>query len=96
MYNYVDAKGNTIKAGDRVRIVFTLPIKVDFATEGKVICINDPDGDVDDYGRTVAINPTIEVLFDDEDTDTFIMGWTGNYWNEEAPFQTDDVEVING
>lgn len=95
MYNYVDAKGNTIKAGDRVRIVMP-PMKVDFATEGKVISISDPDGDTNDYGRVVAIPPQIEILFDDGDTDTYVMSWASTgWWDENAPFVTEEVEVID-
>lgn len=63
---------------------------------GVILGISDPDGDVDDYGRTIGIAPRVTVLFDDGSDDRFIASWTAKGpWDEDAPYQCDDVTAIS-
>jgi hypothetical protein len=84
-----DADGKRLLVGSRVRCGDDL---------GVVTAISDPDGDVDDYGRSVGINPKVSVDFDDGSEDSFttfmhIRGWV-DYMREDLPFRCEDVELI--
>jgi hypothetical protein len=68
---YVDAKGNEIVQGDRVRIAGLDDYSGDPSPFGEIVELLPADGDVDDYGRSVLVPPTITVKFDDGDEDRF-------------------------
>lgn len=96
LYGYVDGKGKRVKAGDRVVVAGYDP-----ATEireecfGTVSEIVDPDGDVNDEGRAVGINPRVKVDFEDGSEDSFVGHWTcSGPGDEGAPFRFDDIEVV--
>jgi hypothetical protein len=81
----IDWQGQQIKVGQRVKVG---------DERGIVVSISDPDGDVDSYGRTVGINPSIEVRFPG-DTERFGTTWTATGpWDEDAPYECEDVEVV--
>jgi len=95
-----DDKNNAITLGTRVRLT---PYQYNRISDpedfGVVTAISDPDGDVDDYGRTVGINPSVTVLFDDGTEDSFtthcenaqsvFYDYANPYWKCE------DVEVVD-
>lgn len=66
---YQDAYGNSLKRGDRVRMRLHPTDEPEPCDYGVITEIYDPDGDVDDEGRTIGIPPAIVVEFD-------IPGWT--------------------
>lgn len=96
----VDMNDKPIQVGSRVTI----------GTEHvwTVTRITDPDGDVDDDGRSIAIPPYIYVRLDgteipdtatglspDGEYANFRTYFTGRgWWDEDAPFACDDLEVI--
>jgi hypothetical protein len=68
---YHDANGEPIDKGDRVRIAG--PHKIPSPeSSGVILSISDPDGDVDDEGRSVYYPPRVTVLFDIGDEDYFL------------------------
>jgi hypothetical protein len=83
--HYIDANGRPFEEGSRVHVC-------DYP--GTVTRITDPDGDVDDEGRTIGINPKVTVLFDDGSDDTYSTSYTGTGPDQDAPWQCDDLEVI--
>ncbi len=81
---YIDALGNEFKVGDRV---------VDGQGLGTVISVSDPDGDVDDEGRSIYISPKATVRFDNGDEEVYSSFWTATGpHDEDAPWQFDDFE----
>lgn len=90
----VDDEGREIRAGERVRLAgWPRPGEHDAAqAHGIVLCVTDPDGDVDDEGRSYGIPPQVEVRFDDGVEDSFRTTWLGGFY-EDAPFRVDDVEA---
>lgn len=65
---------------------------------GRVTDITEPDGDVDDYGRSIAVGPFVTVRFDNGQEDTFtayaVIGGWGDYMREDLPYRCDDLELI--
>lgn len=57
---------------------------------GTVTCITEPEGDVDDEGRSIGINPRITVLFDDGVKDDFNTSYQGS-WYDDGKFVCEDV-----
>jgi hypothetical protein len=107
---YTDANGLEINVGDCVKMAgwpwadvptsehtaLTLagePL-TPFEACGRVTAIDDPDGDVDDEGRSVAIPPRVSVRFDDGTTDRYSGHWLGSWGDEDAPFEFEDLERI--
>jgi len=87
LYKYTDANGNELHKGDRIRV------GLDFGT---IVEISDPDGDTNAYGDIVGINPVLTVEFDDGERFNYTMFWQAKGpWDEDAPFQSDDVEKEN-
>jgi len=83
-YKITDYKGNELHKGDRIRVGMDL---------GTIVEISDPDGDTNSYGELVGINPTITVEFADGERENYTLNWTAKGpWDEDAPFQSDDVE----
>ena len=84
--NVVDANDVPIKVGSRVTI----------GTEHvwTVTRITDPDGDVDDEGRSIAIPPYVHVTHEgtEESWRTYFTGQ--GWWDDEAPFACDDLTVL--
>lgn len=105
---YQDANGVSIGRDTRVRIAGSG--KPDFETNGNppefftgvIVVISDPDGDVDDEGRSIGIPPAATVLFDDGEEDTFTGEVPREYYPEMAygymegpiPYVFEDIEVI--
>jgi hypothetical protein len=87
--HHVDANERTIEVGTRVRIA-GVP---DDLPHGVVTRISDPDGDADDEGRPIGINPRVFVKFDDSDEDSFTTSWTGTYAGDEGSWMCDELEV---
>jgi len=88
-YRYLDCNGVEIRKGDKVRV------GPDPGDVGTILSISDPDGDVDEYGRTVGINPSVKVQFPDCD-DSFMCAWqaTGPWDDDNPDWQCDDVEKV--
>lgn len=81
---YIDTNGVEFKVGDRVN---------DGRGSGVVESVSDPDGDVDDEGRSITIPPRALVKFDDGEDDYFTSYWTAQGpWDDDAPWQFDDLE----
>ena len=82
----VDADDRPVYVGSRVR-VGTVHVWT-------VIQITDPDGDVDDEGRSIAIPPYVRLECDGE-TYSARTYYTGQgWWDDDAPFKCDDLEVV--
>lgn len=89
-FRVVDANGLEITLGSRVDAG-------DLSYRGVVTTISDPDGDVNDYGLAVAINPSVAVVFDDRTEDSFGTSWLAmGPGDEDAPYECGDLEVIDG
>jgi hypothetical protein len=91
-YSVVDWKDQEIRVGLRC-------LYGDDVVE--VTAISDPDGDVDDYGRSIMIYPYISIRFMNGDVDkTGSVRITPITWADypDGPnfelFQVDDLEVI--
>jgi hypothetical protein len=85
-----DADGSLIEVGTRIAAASgTISDKNGMRTYdipgGVIKEISDPDGDVDDEGRTIGINPQVTVLYDDgeEDTYTTFYDWQSGEWTCE-------------
>ena len=74
MDSCLDYHGNEIKKGDRV-CIYGYSHREDF--RGTVQVITDPDGDADDWGRSIYIYPRVTVLFDDGQEDSFTTTFKG-------------------
>ena len=90
----VDANDKPIEVGSRV-LIGTEIVWV-------VTQITDPDGDVDDEGRTIGIPPYVHVEWRDslgtaQEKDQLRTYWTAQgWWDEGAPYKCDDLEVVDG
>lgn len=64
---------------------------------GVVTTITDCDGDLDEYTRQpISIPPRVCVKFDNGSDDEFSTSFTGTGpWDEDAPFQCEDLIVLN-
>ena len=82
---FVDLNGVEIKEGDRVS---------DGAGAGVITLITDFDGDTDDYGRLVGINPHVCVQFENGDDDNYSTRSTatGPWDHDSAPYACEDIE----
>jgi hypothetical protein len=69
-YGYHDAEWESFDKGDRVRLAGPNKIPVE-ESSGVIIQLSDPDGDVDDEGRSVYWPPRVTILFDDGIEDYF-------------------------
>ena len=79
-FEIVDEHGRRLEVGDRVILPGIEPDGSD-ATLGRITDISDPDGDADDEGRPIGINPKVEVRFGPGDTDEFSTGTTWDTHN---------------
>jgi hypothetical protein len=86
-----DVNGVKLAVGMRVAVDLDDPTSFGLVEE-----ISDPDGDVNDEGRGIAINPSVSVRFDDGSEDSFTTWWTatGPWDDMGAPYRCDDVEVV--
>ena len=84
MTEILDSQGNTIRVGMRT-----------LENDGTVTEISDPDGDVDDYGRSVGILPRVFVKYDDGTDDNYPCRWnaTGPWDDHRDDYTCDDVTV---
>lgn len=94
-----DVNGERIVVGDRVAIPHGEIVDGKWVATGEITgvitSISDPDGDVDDEGRQYGISPRVYVQFGPEDGDDFGTSWTAKgWWDEDAPYQCDDVEFV--
>jgi hypothetical protein len=92
----LDANGKELKVGSLVRAVGYNSATDDPAMfHGKITSISDPDGDVDDHGRTVAYPPYITVLFDNGGEERYgaIMDDMAFFWDGDMPWECDDIEL---
>lgn len=62
---------------------------------GIVTAITDPDGDVNSYGRPVALGPYVIVDYDDGTRERWTAAWnaTGPWDDWRDDYTCDDVEV---
>lgn len=88
MTTIYDKAGNVIVVGARVAAEEDWP-------GGVVTGISDPDGDVNDYGRPVAIPPYVSVSYDDGTEDRHPASWnaTGPWDDDCDDFTCEDVVV---
>jgi hypothetical protein len=84
----VDVDGSEIEGGRRVHVTGSPDVR------GTVTGITDPDGDVDDEGHTIGISPRVVVMFDDGEDDRFTTSYTGRGPGEDAPWECEDLKVI--
>ena len=94
----LDRNGNQIQVGDRVvewppETVGTIDGPA--AEVGTVIDLTDPDGDVNSYGRPVALGPYVIVNYDNGTTERWTALWnaTGPWDDYRDDYTCDDVEV---
>jgi hypothetical protein len=92
---YLDANENPIKKGDRVRIANLDKRDIgDSEFYGTITGISDPDGDVDDEGRSIGIPPRVTILFDDGGEESFNGFIPSKYYSELAyGHEFDDVPI---
>lgn len=78
-YTYRDANGDKIKKGDRVVMPCAPQEEIEDGTaRGIILDLIDPEGDVDDEGRSVYYAPVIRVEFDNGEVDSYQMDTYGN------------------
>lgn len=84
MTEILDSNGNTIRVGARTA-----------ENDGTVTALGEPDGDVNSYGRMVAILPTVTVAYDDGTEDTYPARWnaTGPWDDHRDDYTCDDLEI---
>lgn len=85
----LDSNGKTIAVGARV---IENGVEVGTVTE-----LTDPDGDVNDYGRPVAIPAYVVVHYDDGMTERYPSRWnaTGPWDDTREDHTCDDVTIVN-
>lgn len=93
-----DAGGKKLSVGDRFKLYgyVAKADREDKLHQGVVTAISDPDGDVDDEGRSVHYPPKITALFDDgatEDFETFSLA--RHYMDDDYTYQCDELEKIS-
>jgi hypothetical protein len=84
-----DWKGQRIVVGSRVTADDDGPIAT--VTE-----ITDPDGDVDDEGRSYGIPPYVRVYFDGGGKGSFRSTSTAQFYDEDPSYECDELEVVQG
>ena len=82
----VDTDGREIVVGSRVKIA-------GFSEVGEVTHISDPDGDVDDDGRSFGIAPKITVAWWDG-LEEFGTSYAGFGYRDDDPWQCEDLVVV--
>jgi hypothetical protein len=101
---YLDANEDEIKKYDRVRCVGLKETeKGNDQYYGIIREISDPDGDVDDEGRSIGIPPTITIHFNDGSEDTFsgyvpskyypALAYGHEFDEEPIPYVFEDIEL---
>lgn len=85
-YTYKDANGEEIHQDDRV----VMPDDGDCQDRGTIIAINEPEGDVDDEGRTIYHAPSIRVHFDNGDVESFAL----DTWGDPRNYYPDGVDTF--
>jgi len=92
MTEIYDSNGYRITVGARVEEPDTdgIPYGV-----GTVIQLTEPDGDVNEYGRQVAVGPFVVVEYDDGTTERWTASWnaTGPWDDHRTDYTCDDVTV---
>jgi hypothetical protein len=90
-FKVFDTEEREITEGTRVIVYGT-------TNHGIVKHITDVDGDVDDYGRSVMVNPTVVVEFDKDEIESFNTTCdykrSGYLFDEgELVFECEDLDV---
>lgn len=106
-YELRDFDGRLIKVGTSVRIFDFDPTHPDFerpgAYVGRVVEIEEWDGDVDDDGRSISIPPRVVVEWQDGSRDTYSSSewefetrrdWDGWLWEEPVLGKVEELAVI--
>lgn len=91
-----DSKNRSVVVGSRVRCAPEDFDEKGRPNTGEVVEITEPDGDVDDDGRTIGISPRVVVMYDNGDMDTYVTS-THRYFPgfyEEPEWLIEDVDVI--
>lgn len=95
LYKVISGNGKPLAPGVRVQVYGFDPeneAHLRGEHQGVVESISDPDGDVNDYGRPVAILPRVVVRFDDGSADSFVAQWTARGpGDEDAPYECEDL-----
>lgn len=84
----LDARGLALVAGSRIAPWEDQPA-------GVVVSVSDAEGDVDDEGRSVAINPRVTVRFDDGGEDEFPTSCEDPGYYGTAVFMAEDLERVS-
>lgn len=89
-----DRHGSRLVVGSRIAATY---YNDKFWPGGVVTEITDPDGDVTDEGRAYSIDPTVTVVFDNGDFDTYTTFYTGSLSGAygcagAAEFECEDVD----
>lgn len=85
----VDSEERVIKVGSYISD------PTDPEGHGVVTLITDPDGDADDEGRAIAINPYVHVKYKDGSEEEFITSYSGAWYTPDIKwdYQCEDLEV---
>lgn len=80
------------RAGNRIEVGMRVVDRID-AEIGTVVLLTEPDGDVNEYGRPIAIGPLVGVQYDDGDYEAWLATWnaTGPWDSDREDFTCDDV-----
>lgn len=85
---HTDTYGRELHEGDQVYCLDFFPPNV-----GRVIGFTGPDGDVDDYGRTVGIPSHVLVSLNGRE-EAIRTNWRGDYYNVDAPWEAEDLAAV--
>jgi hypothetical protein len=93
MTEVLDCNGNTIRVG--ARVLDELSVDPITFGGGTVTEITEPDGDVDEYGRTVGISPYVTVTYDDGEMERYPTRWnaTGPWDDHRDDYTCDDLQI---
>lgn len=88
----VDRRGSRIVVGSRIAGEWVrVGARDTYWPAGIVTEVSDCDGDADDYGNIIAINPKVTVKFDNGTEDTFSTTYTSGYYVEPAIFEAEEL-----
>jgi hypothetical protein len=93
MTEIYDSNGTRITVGARVLD----PDPTALSAGGVVTEITEPDGDVNVYGRPVAVGPFVTVTYDDGTIERWLAHWnaTGPWDDHRTDYTCDDVTVAD-
>lgn len=90
-----DLRENEFVVGGRVRCEWQDgPVKIRIVY-GTVTAISDPDGDVDDEGHMIGINPCITVKWDGEVEKENVSTYNrSSYYMDDPWWECEEIEVV--